>query len=226
MEAVLEAPAPAPSRACNSEGPSAVSAGKRPAATVVAAAAAAVVVAARVERRRGRRVHRPSRQYLRAHVCPFDPQGHHPHAAAGRTYAVAPEERVVVAAAAAAAAAAEERVVVAAAAAAAAAAEAEALEAVLGALAQSAAAVLHQTSDSDSVKSVDGDYAEDVDDDDVQRMGQRVREYVRAYAAGATGANVDSRRAVFKSHRGVAWEATVFVPPSPMARGTERGSIL
>ena len=157
-------------------------------------------------------------------MCPFDPQGHHPHAAAGRTYAVAPEERVVVAAAAAAAAAEEERVVVAAAAAAAAAAEAEALEAVLGALAQSAAAVLHQTSDSDSVKWVDGDAGIKDTLDDIsclamQRMGQRVREYVRAYAAGATGANVDSRRAVFKSHRGVAWEATVFVPPSPMAVG-------
>ena len=46
----------------------------------------------------------------------------------------------------------------------------------------------------------------------MQRMGQRVREYIRAYAAGANGANVDSRRAVFKSHRGVVMASLVSSP--------------
>ena len=46
----------------------------------------------------------------------------------------------------------------------------------------------------------------------MQRMGQRVREYIRAYAAGANGANVDSRRAVFKSRRGVVMASLVSSP--------------
>ena len=62
-----------------------------------------------------------------------------------------------------------------------------------------------KTLDLDSLRSGIKDTLDDITCLTMQRMGRRVREYIRAYADGATGANVDSRRALQKAHRSVAW---------------------